>query len=122
MYGLCPQDMIFGRYLKVTCITEFSVTMVTCILCYHLFNALDKTCQISVTNLPYHLYISVSFFPVAIFLGYKALMRYEGFGNDFSKDFWVNICNKDIHPVGWCATSGKPLVPPKSMYIIAKEG
>lgn len=47
--------------------------------------------------------------------GYKALMRYEGFGNDFSKDFWVNICNKDIHPVGWCATSGKPLVPPKTI-------
>ena len=43
-------------------------------------------------------------------------MRYEGFSNYFVKDFWVNICNKDIHPVGWCATSGKPLVPPKSKF------
>ena len=48
-------------------------------------------------------------------------MRYEGFGNDFVKDFWVNICNKDIHPVGWCATSGKPLVPPKSKLNIEYE-
>ena len=50
--------------------------------------------------------------------GYKALMRYEGFGNDISKDFWINICGKDIHPVGWCATSGKPLVPPKSKSFV----
>ena len=43
-------------------------------------------------------------------------MRYEGFSNYFVKDFWVNICNKDVHPVVWCATSGKPLVPPKSKF------
>ncbi|KAL3878957.1 hypothetical protein ACJMK2_031281 [Sinanodonta woodiana] len=48
--------------------------------------------------------------------GYKALMRYEGFGgDDLNQDFWVNLCIQDIHPVGWCATSGKPLVPPKSI-------
>lgn len=47
--------------------------------------------------------------------GYKALMRYEGFGNDSSKDFWINLCTRDVHPVGWCATIGKPLVPPESI-------
>lgn len=52
-----------------------------------------------------------SFFALA---GFKALLRYEGFDNDNSKDFWCNLCIPEVHPVGWCASSGKPLVPPKS--------
>uniref|UniRef100_A0A8D9A729 Polycomb protein Sfmbt n=1 Tax=Cacopsylla melanoneura TaxID=428564 RepID=A0A8D9A729_9HEMI len=47
--------------------------------------------------------------------GYKALLRYEGFGEDGSKDFWVNLCSSSVHPVGWCATRGKPLIPPRSI-------
>uniref|UniRef100_A0A8C4TN50 Mbt domain containing 1 n=1 Tax=Erpetoichthys calabaricus TaxID=27687 RepID=A0A8C4TN50_ERPCA len=47
--------------------------------------------------------------------GFKALLRYEGFDNDGSHDFWCNLCDSDVHPVGWCATSGKPLVPPRSI-------
>ncbi|XP_030317738.1 MBT domain-containing protein 1 isoform X4 [Calypte anna] len=47
--------------------------------------------------------------------GYNALLRYEGFENDSNLDFWCNICGSDIHPVGWCATSGKPLVPPRTI-------
>ncbi|XP_074870633.1 MBT domain-containing protein 1 isoform X3 [Carettochelys insculpta] len=47
--------------------------------------------------------------------GYNALLRYEGFENDSSIDFWCNVCGSDIHPVGWCATSGKPLVPPRTI-------
>uniref|UniRef100_A0AAG5D4F7 FCS-type domain-containing protein n=1 Tax=Anopheles atroparvus TaxID=41427 RepID=A0AAG5D4F7_ANOAO len=47
--------------------------------------------------------------------GYKALLRYEGFDADSSKDFWVNLCSAEVHPVGWCATRGKPLIPPKSI-------
>ncbi|CAH1778139.1 unnamed protein product [Owenia fusiformis] len=48
--------------------------------------------------------------------GYKAKLRYEGFGvNDSSCDFWLNLCTQDVHPVGWCATIGKPLVPPKTI-------
>lgn len=47
--------------------------------------------------------------------GYNALLRYEGFENDSALDFWCNICSSDIHPVGWCATSGKPLVPPRTI-------
>lgn len=46
--------------------------------------------------------------------GFKALLRYEGFDNDTSKDFWCNLCIPEVHPVGWCASSSKPLVPPKS--------
>ncbi|XP_028935751.1 MBT domain-containing protein 1 isoform X2 [Ornithorhynchus anatinus] len=47
--------------------------------------------------------------------GYNALLRYEGFENDSSLDFWCSVCGSDIHPVGWCATSGKPLVPPRTI-------
>lgn len=47
--------------------------------------------------------------------GYNALLRYEGFENDAGLDFWCNICGSDIHPVGWCAASGKPLVPPRTI-------
>lgn len=48
--------------------------------------------------------------------GYRALLRYEGFGHSIEKDFWVSLCSNDIHPVGWCATIGKPLIPPNSAY------
>ena len=43
-------------------------------------------------------------------------MRYEGFGSDPGHDFWINLCVQDVHPVGWCATNGKPLVPPQGIY------
>lgn len=46
--------------------------------------------------------------------GYTVLLRYEGFGQDASQDFWMNLCSVKVHPVGWCATKGKPLIPPKS--------
>ena len=49
--------------------------------------------------------------------GYYAHLRYEGFGQDGSKDFWMNLCSDKVHPVGWCATKGKPLIPPKCKYF-----
>ncbi|XP_072383477.1 polycomb protein Sfmbt isoform X3 [Diabrotica undecimpunctata] len=48
-------------------------------------------------------------------VGYKAQLRYEGFGENDSKDFWVSLCSNQVHPVGWCATRGKPLIPPKTI-------
>lgn len=47
--------------------------------------------------------------------GYKAKLRYEGFGEDGSCDFWCNLCTLDVNAVGWCATIGKPLVPPQTI-------
>ncbi|TWW70481.1 MBT domain-containing protein 1 [Takifugu flavidus] len=46
--------------------------------------------------------------------GFEALLRYEGFDGDSSRDFWLHLCVPDIHPVGWCASGGEPLVPPQS--------
>ncbi|KAK9875733.1 hypothetical protein WA026_009530 [Henosepilachna vigintioctopunctata] len=48
-------------------------------------------------------------------VGYKALLRYEGFGSNDTKDFWVSLCSNQVHPVGWCATRNKPLIPPKTI-------
>lgn len=48
-------------------------------------------------------------------IGYKAQLRYEGFGMNDTKDFWVSLCSNQVHPVGWCATRGKPLIPPKTI-------
>ncbi|KAG8006613.1 MBT domain-containing protein 1, partial [Nibea albiflora] len=31
--------------------------------------------------------------------GFKALLRYEGFDSDSTRDFWLNLCVPDIHPV-----------------------
>lgn len=47
--------------------------------------------------------------------GYKALLRYEGFDDDNSHDFWVNLCSSEVHSVGWCAQRGKPLIPPRTI-------
>ncbi|XP_048410912.1 MBT domain-containing protein 1 isoform X3 [Stegostoma tigrinum] len=63
-------------------------------------------------NLPTKVFWIASIIKLA---GYKALLRYEGFDNDSSLDFWCNICGTDVHPVGWCATSGKPLVTPRTI-------
>ncbi|XP_017781166.1 PREDICTED: polycomb protein Sfmbt isoform X2 [Nicrophorus vespilloides] len=48
-------------------------------------------------------------------IGYKALLRYEGFGQNITKDFWISLCSNQVHPVGWCASIGKPLIPPKTI-------
>ena len=42
------------------------------------------------------------------------MLRYEGFGQDGTKDFFMNLCSEKV-PVGWCATNGKPLIPPKTI-------
>ncbi|XP_063164283.1 lethal(3)malignant brain tumor-like protein 2 isoform X3 [Candoia aspera] len=48
--------------------------------------------------------------------GYKALLRYEGFENDSSHDFWVNLGTMEVHPIGWCAINSKILVPPQTIH------
>ena len=47
--------------------------------------------------------------------GYKAKLRYEGFVDDSSQDFWVDVCCDEVHPVGWCARQGNSLTPPKAI-------
>lgn len=44
--------------------------------------------------------------------GYLAKLRYEGYEDDSSNDFWMYLFSDDVHGVGWCAKQGKALVPP----------
>ncbi|KAK1793935.1 hypothetical protein P4O66_010841 [Electrophorus voltai] len=48
--------------------------------------------------------------------GYKALLRYEGFEEDDSHDFWCNLGTAEVHPIGWCAVNSKLLVPPQAVH------
>lgn len=61
--------------------------------------------------------------------GFMAKLRYEGYEEDSSNDFWLFMFSNDVHGVGWCASQGKTLVPPKkilrrlpdwTMYLIKK--
>ncbi|XP_042215637.1 MBT domain-containing protein 1-like isoform X2 [Homarus americanus] len=52
---------------------------------------------------------------VVAIAGYKAKLRFEGFVEDSSKDIWVDLCSEEVHPVGWCATQGRPLIPPRTI-------
>lgn len=47
--------------------------------------------------------------------GYYLLLRWIGYENDDSADFWVNIYNPIMHQVGWSATQRKHLIPPKAI-------
>ncbi|XP_058477453.1 lethal(3)malignant brain tumor-like protein 2 [Solea solea] len=47
--------------------------------------------------------------------GYKALLRYEGFEQDGSHDFWCSLVSGELKPVGWCAMTSKLLVPPQDV-------
>ncbi|KAF0312320.1 Polycomb protein Sfmbt [Amphibalanus amphitrite] len=44
--------------------------------------------------------------------GYRGLVRYEGVAPEESSGRWMDLCSDQVHPVGWCATQGRPLIPP----------
>ncbi|XP_074930260.1 LOW QUALITY PROTEIN: lethal(3)malignant brain tumor-like protein 2 [Cottoperca gobio] len=47
--------------------------------------------------------------------GYKALLRYEGFEHDSSRDFWCSLVSGELNPIGCCAMTSKLLVPPQDV-------
>lgn len=61
---------------------------------------------------PYHTYWVAS---VISSCGSLLLLRYEGYGDDRSGDFWCDVKSKDLHPVGWCARNGQMLQPPDAL-------
>ena len=63
------------------------------------------------------------FASVVRYAGYYAKLRYVGFdddnNDDVSNDFWMHMCDKNIHPVGYSTENEFPLVPPNK--IINKQ-
>ncbi|XP_019626282.1 PREDICTED: scm-like with four MBT domains protein 1 [Branchiostoma belcheri] len=47
--------------------------------------------------------------------GQLLLLRYDGYKNDRSADFWCDITTADVHPIGWCAQNGRMLQPPDAI-------
>jgi len=43
------------------------------------------------------------------------LLRYEGYEDDGVHDFWFDVRSKNIHPVGWCYSVQKLLIPPPAI-------
>ncbi|XP_073722957.1 lethal(3)malignant brain tumor-like protein 2 isoform X2 [Misgurnus anguillicaudatus] len=58
---------------------------------------------------------------IILLAGYKALLRYEGFEDDDSRDLWCNLGTADVHPIGWCAVNSKLLVPPQEIHQKIKD-
>lgn len=92
---------------------------------YDVWSNIDVGMKVEVENLdcdngqPFAGLMATSFWvgTVMKICGYKAKIRYEGYENDGSHDFWVNLCSSEVHSVGWCATRGKHLIPPKSIDL-----
>ena len=45
-------------------------------------------------------------------VSHRICLRYDGFGQDSSYDFWLNFQAEEIFPIGWCAMNNYHLQPP----------
>lgn len=45
--------------------------------------------------------------------GQLLLLRYCGYGDERSADFWCDVMTAELHPVGWCSQNNKLLQPPE---------
>lgn len=43
-------------------------------------------------------------------------LRYEGYKDNSSADFWSDPMTSDIHPIGWCEVYNKTLQPPEGKF------
>ncbi|XP_077195502.1 lethal(3)malignant brain tumor-like protein 2 isoform X2 [Paroedura picta] len=106
----------WGTYLQEHGCKAAPVSSFKHVPLYEQWEDVMKGMKVEVLNsdavLPSRVYWIASVVKIA---GYKALLRYEGFENDSSHDFWVNLGMIDIHPIGWCAINSKILVPPQTI-------
>lgn len=40
-------------------------------------------------------------------------LRFDGYEEDSSADFWCDLISSEIHPIGWCAQNNQVLQPPE---------
>ncbi|XP_068858802.1 lethal(3)malignant brain tumor-like protein 2 isoform X3 [Aphelocoma coerulescens] len=107
----------WGKYLQEH---GYKAAPVSCFKHVPLFDQWDdvvKGMKVEVLNsdavLPSRVYWIATVIQI---VGYRALLRYEGFENDAGHDFWCNLGTVDIHPIGWCAINSKILVPPQTIH------
>ena len=48
--------------------------------------------------------------------GYLVRLRYFGYAGDGRSDFWMHMCDEELHPVGWTSENDFSLVPPESIF------
>uniref|UniRef100_F7AME3 L3MBTL histone methyl-lysine binding protein 2 n=1 Tax=Macaca mulatta TaxID=9544 RepID=F7AME3_MACMU len=105
----------WGKFLKDHSYKAAPVSCFKHVPLYDQWEDVMKGMKVEVLNsdavLPSRVYWIASVIQTA---GYRVLLRYEGFENDASHDFWCNLGTVDVHPIGWCAINSKILVPPRS--------
>ncbi|KAL5013685.1 hypothetical protein ScPMuIL_007955 [Solemya velum] len=52
---------------------------------------------------------------VIITCGPLLRLRFDGYDENSSADFWCDILTSEIHTIGWCAQNGKTLQPPDAI-------
>ncbi|ESO96674.1 hypothetical protein LOTGIDRAFT_60448, partial [Lottia gigantea] len=50
---------------------------------------------------------------VVMTCGQLLRLRYDGYDNDGSSDFWCDLMTSEIHPIGWCSENNHTLQPPE---------
>lgn len=47
--------------------------------------------------------------------GYRVRLRFEGYGIDSTRDFWIHLCTTESFPINGAVRVGKKLKPPRGM-------
>ena len=50
---------------------------------------------------------------VVLTCGQLLRLRYDGYEDDKTADFWCDLMTSEIHPIGWCAQNNQVLQPPE---------
>lgn len=61
------------------------------------------------------------FASVVKYAGYLVKLRYIGYDEDNSKDFWLHMCDSNIHHVGWSWNNNITLTPPESIIDFKED-
>lgn len=65
---------------------------------------------LNVTCITFHVIIIIPITVVQV-CGYRLRLHFDGYSD--CHDFWVNANSADIHPPGWCESTGHKLQTPK---------
>ncbi|CAG5910309.1 unnamed protein product [Menidia menidia] len=117
--GKAPAAFDWGSYLNKEASLGASVSCFAHAPLYDHWDDITIGMKVEVLNtnavIPSKVYWIATVVQVA---GYKALLRYEGFENDGSHDFWCSLVSGELNPIGWCTMTSKLLVPPQDVQDV----